>query len=208
MKIFFLILSILGVAPLSAATIFNVNYTSSGGPFVSGPGGTLPAPPGLPLVSTLTANDPNEIRAAGFTTWINQYNSGDYFTFTVSALVPQDRVALTGFWFGVNSTPSGPTSFRVELWSGGTFLSGASASHLPGTYDEPIYLVSDSSVAEIRIVGLGGIGDSGPGNHESFGISTSSFGFAVVPEPSVVVMAFVGLISVLGFRRRNGGGCP
>lgn len=143
-----------------------------------------------------------------FGSWINQYNSGNYFKFTVSALAPQDRVALTGFWFGVASTPSGPTSFRVELWSGGTFLSGASASHIPGTYDEPIYLVSNSSVAEIRIVGLGGTGDAGPGNQESFGISTSVFGFAVVPETSVVVMAFVGLISVLGVRRREGGGCP
>ena len=180
------------------------------GRLFQGPVERFPLLPGFPLVSTLTANAPNGIHTTTgiFGAWINQYISGNYFKFTVSALAPQDRVALTGFWFGVASTPSGPTSFRVELWSGGTFLSGASASHIPGTYDEPIYLVSNSSVAEIRIVGLGGTGDAGPGNQESFGIFTSVFGFAVVPETSVVVMALVGLISVLGVRRREGGGCP
>lgn len=70
MKTLFLILSILGVAPLSAATIFNIYYDTTGGPFVSGLDGTIPGPPGLPLVSTLTANAPSGMHITTGGIWL------------------------------------------------------------------------------------------------------------------------------------------
>jgi len=194
--------------PLSAATVFNVDYDSSGLPQVSGPGGSLPPPLGLPVVTQLSVNAPNGTHllgggGPGDTLWINQYTSGDYFTFSVLAQDSVDRIALTGVWFGTVSGPTGPTSFNVELWTDGTFQSGAATGLGQGVnLFFPTDMVSDSSVAEFRISGFGGTDDVGPQNSETFGLDFISFSFEVVPEPSSLLLSVICVFSLIGVRRR------
>ena len=205
MRIIILVMS-LGCAQLHGATVFNVNYGSSGVPEISGPGGALPPPPGLPSASLLVANPPNSSHTAGIgdPLWIDSYDSGDYFSFTIIGVDPTDRIALTGLWFGTSAGPTGPTTVEVEMLSagGGSHVVDASA---PGVYVlSPTGVVSDTSEIEVRFTGIGGVSDMG-GIRENFGIEFVSATFEVVPEPSTVLLSLAGALLFLSQRRRPAG---
>lgn len=203
MKRFFILLSLALVAKVNAAIVFNVNYDSSSElPVISDGGGGSPAPVGVPTVTTLTANPPNATHPGsvpGQALWMQNYSTGDYFSFRLFA-EPEQQIRMTGIWFGVATDPvTGPSSISVNFLSIGGGVSQQIAS---GTFGlESLDVLSDTSAVEIRFSGLGGAGDIGPGPHESFGIEFISASFEVVPEPSVSIL--LALAGFVGAARRK-----
>ncbi|MDA3925144.1 MAG: hypothetical protein PF904_10650 [Kiritimatiellae bacterium] len=167
----------------SQAETFNVNFDSSREPYLSGPGGTLPAPEGLPEVSWLGASPSDSTHTLNEYSplWLDSYQSGDYFSFDVTALHPDDKIVLEGIWFGVDRSADGPTSFSVELWSSGAVVESRGTT-TAGVFVWGMGVTSTVSSAEIRVVGRGGTDDIGPGPFDTFGLSFASVSFTVVPE--------------------------
>jgi hypothetical protein len=177
-----IVVALFVISSASRAETFNVNFDSSREPLVSGPGGSLPPPEGLPSVSWLSASPGDTTHAVDEYSplWLDSYQSGDYFHFTVTALHPDDRIVLEGIWFGVDRSENGPSSFSVELWSSGGVV-GSRETTNSGVFVWDMGVTSTVSSADIRVVGRGGTGDVGPGPFDTFGLSFPSVSFTVIP---------------------------
>lgn len=197
-----ILLSFALVVKGNAAVLFNVNFDSSSEVPVISDGGGVPAPIGVPTVTTLTANPPNTTHRGsvlGQALWMQSYSNGDYFSFRLFA-EPDQQIRMTGIWFGIATDPSnGPSSVSVDFLSVGGSVFQQVAS---GTFGlEFLDVLSDTPAVEIRLSGFGGAGDLGSGPRESFGIEFISAGFEVVPEPSVSTLLV--LAGVVGANRRK-----
>ncbi len=197
------LLSLVIIVEGKAVVLFNVNFGfASEEPLISNEGGGLPAPMGVPTVTSLTANPPNVTHpgnVADQTLWMESYSDGDYFSFQLFA-EPGQQIRMTNIWYGVATDPSsGPSAVLVDFLSIGGNVSQQVAS---GTFGLDFFdILSDTSSVEIRFSGFGGDGDIGAGPHESFGIGSISAGFEVIPEPSVsTLLVLMGAVVAL---RRN-----
>lgn len=184
--------------------LFNVYFgEASESPSISDGGGGFPAPKGVPTVTSLTANSPNNTHPGNIldqTLWIESYSDGDYFSFRLIAESGQ-QIRMTNVWYGVATDPSsGPSSVLVDFLSIGGSVSQQVASGTSGL--DFFDVLSDTSAVEVRFSGFGGAGDSGVGPHESFGIHSISAGFEVIPEPSIsALLVLAGAVG--GLRRKR-----
>jgi len=189
----------------SKAQEFNVNFDETMNPQISGPGGELPPPAGLPYVSNLAPSPGDTTHSDGpfGVLWLDSYQSGDYFSFSLLESDPDKQITLTGIWFGVYNSPMGPQRFVVELWSGGDLINSESFDspgvHLRLGYD----WTSADNAAELRIVGVDGTDRQESEVGDDFGVFFISTSFTVVPEPSsaLLITAAVSLFLTRRVRR-------
>lgn len=182
---------------------FNVGYDATLTPQLSGPGGTLPAPSGLPYVSDLNLSSGNVFHVDTWNTlWMDSYQSGDYFSFSLLDGNSDNTMTMNGIWFSVLGGGNGPDVFRVEMWSNGSMVD------FRETLDAGVFVwgtdwSSFDNSAEIRIVGIGGNEDPASGVFESFGVDFILSSFTVVPEPATILLFGLGGFGAW-LLRRNG----
>jgi len=182
---------------------FNVGFDATLAPHLSGPGGTLPAPSGLPYVSDLTPSSDNAFHVAGWDTlWMDSYQSGDYFSFSLLDKNLDNTITMDGIWFAVLGGDNGPDAFRVEMWSDGSMV-GFQETPDAGVYVWGTGWSSLNNEGEIRIVGIGGTGDPLAGTYDSFGVDFISTGFTVIPEPATILLFGIGGLGAWLLRRNR-----